>query len=130
MDLVIVLFAFSSFFVCKQKTAYEMRSSYWSSDVCSSDLRGEEAKRRPDRRRAIVAVDIGMAVHVPVVGDDRVDIAGKLDHGHIGMSLELIGVAAGRTSVVLGKRVAVRVDRGGRRTIKTTRHDVRTECRS
>src|SRR3546814_7207758 len=26
------------FFFCKQKTAYEMRISYWSSDVCSSDL--------------------------------------------------------------------------------------------
>src|SRR3546814_6367063 len=26
-------------FVCKQKTAYEMRISDWSSDVCSSDLR-------------------------------------------------------------------------------------------
>src|SRR3546814_6607074 len=25
---------------CKQKTAYEMRISDWSSDVCSSDLRG------------------------------------------------------------------------------------------
>src|SRR3546814_12294958 len=25
-------------FVFKQKTAYEMRSIYWSSDVCSSDL--------------------------------------------------------------------------------------------
>src|SRR3546814_9660387 len=26
------------FFCCKQKTAYEMRISDWSSDVCSSDL--------------------------------------------------------------------------------------------
>src|SRR3546814_10590538 len=26
------------FVVCKQKTAYEMRISDWSSDVCSSDL--------------------------------------------------------------------------------------------
>src|SRR3546814_7753194 len=26
------------FFVCKQNTAYEVRISYWSSDVCSSDL--------------------------------------------------------------------------------------------
>src|SRR3546814_8141010 len=26
---------------CKQKTAYEMRSSDWSSDVCSSDLAAE-----------------------------------------------------------------------------------------
>src|SRR3546814_2146291 len=28
-------------FFCKQKTAYEMRISDWSSDVCSSDLRTE-----------------------------------------------------------------------------------------
>src|SRR3546814_8778904 len=28
----------SVFFFCKQKTAYEMRISDWSSDVCSSDL--------------------------------------------------------------------------------------------
>src|SRR3546814_8901968 len=28
------------FFCFKQKTAYEMRISDWSSDVCSSDLRG------------------------------------------------------------------------------------------
>src|SRR3546814_3156373 len=28
------------FFLFKQKTAYEMRISDWSSDVCSSDLRG------------------------------------------------------------------------------------------
>src|SRR3546814_6188896 len=27
-------------FCCKQKTAYEMRISDWSSDVCSSDLSG------------------------------------------------------------------------------------------
>src|SRR3546814_11830090 len=27
-----------SLFFCKQKTAYEMRISNWSSDVCSSDL--------------------------------------------------------------------------------------------
>src|SRR3546814_8076478 len=33
------LFACCSFFFFKQKTAYEMRISDWSSDVCSSDLR-------------------------------------------------------------------------------------------
>src|SRR3546814_3957594 len=32
------LFVFSFFFFFKQKTAYEMRISDWSSDVCSSDL--------------------------------------------------------------------------------------------
>src|SRR3546814_10103778 len=29
-------------FFCKQKTAYEMRISDWSSDVCSSDLLPDE----------------------------------------------------------------------------------------
>src|SRR3546814_2804739 len=32
------LFFFFFFFFFKQKTAYEMRISDWSSDVCSSDL--------------------------------------------------------------------------------------------
>src|SRR3546814_2632434 len=36
------------FFFFKQKTAYEMRISDWSSDVCSSDL----ACRRRERRHA------------------------------------------------------------------------------
>src|SRR3546814_9028899 len=36
------------FFVFKQKTAYEMRISDWSSDVCSSDLIYTDAQsRRP-----------------------------------------------------------------------------------
>src|SRR3546814_4664147 len=30
----------SVFFFCKHRTAYEMRISDWSSDVCSSDLSG------------------------------------------------------------------------------------------
>src|SRR3546814_7207396 len=33
------------FFFFKQKTAYEMRISDWSSDVCSSDLRGHPGVR-------------------------------------------------------------------------------------
>src|SRR3546814_17665094 len=36
--LVCVLFYFVVIFFFKQKTAYEMRISDWSSDVCSSDL--------------------------------------------------------------------------------------------
>src|SRR3546814_14628479 len=48
------------FFFFKQKTAYEMRISDWSSDVCSSDLdprgarprrRGEHGLRAEPRRR-------------------------------------------------------------------------------
>src|SRR3546814_830219 len=37
------------FFFFKQKTAYDMRISDWSSDVCSSDLGGE-----PDQRLAVL----------------------------------------------------------------------------
>src|SRR3546814_13545660 len=33
-----MILLFISFFFFKQKTAYEMRISDWSSDVCSSDL--------------------------------------------------------------------------------------------
>src|SRR3546814_1133082 len=35
------------FFFFKQKTAYEMRISDWSSDVCSSDLRGRQQGGEP-----------------------------------------------------------------------------------
>src|SRR3546814_8622605 len=35
---LVCLFVFFFFFFFKQKTAYEMRISDWSSDVCSSDL--------------------------------------------------------------------------------------------
>src|SRR3546814_16687453 len=37
---------FYVFFFFKQKTAYEMRISDWSSDVCSSDLGGGDAALR------------------------------------------------------------------------------------
>src|SRR3546814_2897885 len=40
------------FFFFKQKTAYELRISDWSSDVCSSDLADEPVDQlRPPRRR-------------------------------------------------------------------------------
>src|SRR3546814_16898161 len=38
MVVVTSIFVVSFFFFFKQKTAYEMRISDWSSDVCSSDL--------------------------------------------------------------------------------------------
>src|SRR3546814_3618031 len=42
-DCVLV---FYSVFFFKQKTAYEMRISDWSSDVCSSDLEAEGGGRK------------------------------------------------------------------------------------
>src|SRR3546814_989377 len=44
------------FFFFKQKTAYEMRISDWSSDVCSSDLTPQGAPWEPDLRRPIEQV--------------------------------------------------------------------------
>src|SRR3546814_15403759 len=65
------------FFFFKQKTAYEMRISDWSSDVCSSD-RGPSPKWLQDRLTAIglrpisalvditnyVTFDLGRPLHV------------------------------------------------------------------
>src|SRR3546814_5992922 len=42
--LVLLLYHFFFFFFFKQKTAYEMRISDWSSDVCSSDLASGEVR--------------------------------------------------------------------------------------
>src|SRR3546814_10362972 len=38
------------FFFFKQKTAYEMRISDWSSDVCSSDLSGERLRGNREKQ--------------------------------------------------------------------------------
>src|SRR3546814_5825474 len=43
----------NAIFFFTQKTAYEMRSSDWSSDVCSSDLGGQYS--RPERQGRDVA---------------------------------------------------------------------------
>src|SRR3546814_1041694 len=56
------------FFFFKQKTAYEMRISDWSSDVCSSDLQGIKLARwlvdaidaRGDRAELIDAKAVGL----------------------------------------------------------------------
>src|SRR3546814_8831331 len=54
MDVPVVLMWF--IFFCKKKTAYELRISAWSSDVCSSDLfELEEAMAR--RGKSLAALD-------------------------------------------------------------------------
>src|SRR3546814_3405350 len=45
MLLCVTLCSIGLFFFFKQKTAYEMRISDWSSDVCSSDLLMSLAER-------------------------------------------------------------------------------------
>src|SRR3546814_6525652 len=58
------------FFFFKQKTAYEMRISDWSSDVCSSDLSGQ----RLDRLR----VQLGLS-HRPADNDQLLVRLGERD---------------------------------------------------
>src|SRR3546814_4942332 len=76
---------FYVFFFFKQKTAYEMRISYWSSDVCSSDLtiltagppveidRPRRAARVADEQEARAAPE-----EIPAPADARVAI--EIDH--------------------------------------------------
>src|SRR3546814_1141434 len=60
-------------FFCKQKTAYEMRISDWSSDVCSSDLQPGQLMIM-GREQATAAVDLMHRLHhrpcqcQPVIG--------------------------------------------------------------
>src|SRR3546814_948760 len=49
--IIFVVFSF------KQKTAYVMRVSDWSSDVCSSDLHQAPPPRHPHRFRAFSPID-------------------------------------------------------------------------
>src|SRR3546814_9989033 len=96
-------------FFFKQKTAYEMRISDWSSDVCSSDLLLDPCLHLAFRQGALEAVD-------------RLAVAEGIDRGNR-LDLELLRqlrAAVDRKSVVEGKSVAVRVDLGGRRLIKNT----------
>src|SRR3546814_6680594 len=53
---LVMLVCFLCFFFFKQKTAYEMRISDWSSDVCSSDLLRHLAINRADRRRVVILI--------------------------------------------------------------------------
>src|SRR3546814_6830179 len=82
------------FFFFKQKTAYEMRISDWSSDVCSSDLRGRFCLGRliaiTDslavifREQQIHAlqkvVTLEPYVQIPILEDANAEIV-ALDHG-------------------------------------------------
>src|SRR3546814_6607874 len=46
------------FFFYKQKTAYEVRISDWSSDVCSSDLMGNSLILKPSEKSPLSAIRI------------------------------------------------------------------------
>src|SRR3546814_2908382 len=60
------------FFFFKQKTAYEMRISDWSSDVCSSDLGdADHHQRRPQRGEGAGVAGWQLGVEAREREDDR-----------------------------------------------------------
>src|SRR3546814_14354088 len=107
-----------SFFFFKQNTAYELRISDWSSDVCSSDL-----------RCSIVIPPIpptkSPATSAPRPRTPSAAAAALPSRSHSRSAPPLpphpARVASRRTdrkSVVQGKSVSVRVALGGRRILK------------
>src|SRR3546814_19445306 len=104
-----------------------MRISYWSSDVCSSDLEHALRVRREvvDGVRRAVAEDIMVEPGPPrptlAVGQpaDRVHRQPQRRERKTVLPLpEPVIDEKGRTSVVSGKSVSVRVDIGGGRSFK------------
>src|SRR3546814_9347469 len=62
---------FLFFFFFKQKTAYEMRISDWSSDVCSSDLALVEPQRQRGGDEKAARLDAGQHVGLVAMDDLR-----------------------------------------------------------
>src|SRR3546814_18822550 len=93
-----------------------MRISDWSSDVCSSDLRGV--------RGLLQMREVGELAFDPVAAPGfGVGVAGLAFGGTVGAVLDDVGdgvaqLHADRQSVVDGKSVSVRVDPGGPLIIK------------
>src|SRR3546814_1591888 len=57
------------FFFFKQKTAYEMRISDWSSDVCSSDLLDETRRAFVSAAAKIGAIELELAATAAFLHD-------------------------------------------------------------
>src|SRR3546814_17233660 len=107
---------FCLFFFFKQKTAYEMRISDWSSDVCSSDL----YRDTPSAHIPVVQHNVRWIMRHTLVAAFATLTDANRTRGDLmsrGIAREQIH-AIDRKSVVWGKSVSVRVDLGGRRHIK------------
>src|SRR3546814_4084821 len=77
------------FFFFKQKTAYEMRISDWSSDVCSSDLTDRiGAGLRIGLRRDEIDQRLGEVRHVGQLGPGPLQAGSELRHemAHAGLA--------------------------------------------
>src|SRR3546814_19781615 len=114
-----IIFYVVFFFFFKQKTAYEMRISDWSSDVCSSDLiglggNGDDVPHRAAGRSLATEVPIGV---VGDVGERRRGCRRAIVDRQVVLFIERIGGVdrhfAGITLIAIGADVAQGY-RGGR----------------
>src|SRR3546814_7684992 len=96
----VMMLIYCVFFFFKQKTAYEMRISDWSSDVCSSDLPGARLDHRAvldeqqGRKTAYAEALQQAGILVGIDGRDH-DLRGNL----VGELAEQIGRASCRERV-------------------------------
>src|SRR3546814_15622280 len=124
-------------FFFNQKTAYDLRISDWSSDVCSSDL--DAASLAPGAATAVIVTTLpGVVTNrhrvevtplFPTSGLDCVAwVSGSNNVAWFvrNPSGNPYGTIA-RKSVVQGKSLSVRVDLGGRRIIKKNKHTQPTQ---
>src|SRR3546814_8987936 len=95
--------SFYVFFFFKQKTAYEMRISDWSSDVCSSDLQRDPARTGIEPDRAGHQFGRGIAAGA---ADKRAQTGDKL------FGLERLGEVIVRPGIKPGDLVGPAVARG------------------
>src|SRR3546814_13576031 len=125
------------FFFFKQKTAYEMRISDWSSDVCSSDLLGERWRffGRLRHRLADELLEYGQqlsGVGVLEIDDPDFGPARRLvvelarERGKPGDDRRLAAQGEDRRRGGEGKRGRARVDIGGGAIIKKNINDQNT----
>src|SRR3546814_13182148 len=125
-------------FFFKQKTAYEMRISDWSSDVCSSDLaaahREHEAARGQGHRARAGPVRVRFRAEFRRLGAaEGTRRGGHRNHAALCRTAQprrhrrsiepaarrmYRSIRSDRKSVVEGKSVSVRVDLGGRLIIQ------------
>src|SRR3546814_3212000 len=95
----------------KQKTAYEMRISDWSSDVCASDLPPpvEELGKAPSSRETLSRA-WSASMQSPV---KFMNALMKMSPAIVASARKSIAEGGDRKSVVSGKSVSVRVALGG-----------------
>src|SRR3546814_4663082 len=85
--IVILLCLFAShyfFFFFKQKTAYEMRISDWSSDVCSSDLFTSLAEKGLPSCQVTPVCSLKLSVLLSSLQDQLFARSGTIDSMQIG----------------------------------------------